>query len=250
MARMGLGTGTVRTVRSDAHGAFRMESLPDRLATTGVRLQANATGYRPANQSWDAGLPTGAVELRLPERLVRLTLSVLDGPTGGPLDRCRFSATKAGADRAAASFSSASPTGVYVTWLSAGSLEFLVEAPDHEPLRATVEVGPPGAEMSWTARLVPTGPAEVEVSLTVKLSDSATGEPVKAARIEVLSGETKEPVEALDTRRDDGVYLLPAPSGKHRLRVTAPGYEPYEDAIEIARDAPAVTREVRLVRLR
>ena len=52
----------------------------------------------------------------------------------------------------------------------------------------------------------------------------------RPAEILDLSGRA---ISRFEGRRDEGRYLLPAPSGKRTLRITADGYEAYEEALDL-----------------
>jgi len=200
----------------------------------------------PVRAGWrEDGLGRTEVEVRLPVRQVRLRLTVLDAASGAPLTRCRFAATREGDERPRRSFSKRSETGFYETWIEAGTHSFLVEAPDHEPLRAEVEV-PAGDGFDWTARLVGEREESVEVSLTVTVLSATTGAPVERAKIEVVEPRSGKPAARLEAERSGGTYLLPAPSGEWRLRVTAEGYEGHEEDLLLDPAKREAQREVRL----
>lgn len=240
------GSGTIRSGRTDAHGRFSMASLPDRLADTEVRIQASASGYATGNAAFPDGFPGGEVGVRLPERYVRLVLTVEDGPSGGPLDRCRLSVRKAGDAEWRTAFSAAADDGVYRTWLSAGRWDLLVEAPDHEAHQTTVELDPPGAERIYTAKLTRAPEPADEVALTLTIVSATTGDPVAAVRISILPERGDDPVARLDTSREDGVYTMPAPSGRWRIRVEAEGFETRDEAVDLPAEKPETRREIRL----
>ncbi len=246
IAAEGMGTGTVRSTETREDGSYLIDALPDRLAESSVRLQAQKDGYRAALLDLPGGLRGGSADLTFPVRLVRLRLTVLDAATGDPLDRCLFAATAPGADRPSASFSSRSPDGRYETWLPPGPTEIVVEAPDHEPLRTSLDAGPGGGEIAYTARLVAAVGPSASVAVTVRLTDAVTGSPVTRARVEVLDAASGAPLAALEGERPDGAFVLPAPSGDRRLRITAPGFEDHEGPLPLAADATDATVEVRL----
>jgi len=160
MTSSGRGGGTVRSGVTDEHGQFDFRSLPDRLATANVRIQASRRGYRAGNVRFEAGLKESEVEVVLPIQLTKLRLTVVDASTGAPQTRCRFAATKEGADRRAASFSSRSNSGIYETWLEPGPHALLIEAPDHEPMTTTLDVPEGGGDPSNRRRSRSWAPTE------------------------------------------------------------------------------------------
>jgi hypothetical protein len=243
MVSEGRGGGTIRSTRTGADGQYAMDSLPDRLQTASVRIQASRMGYRAAVVSFPDGLAAGVVDLRLPVRMTRLRLTVVDAATDRPQDRCRFLATHAETGKRGAGFSTRSATGVYETWIEPGAYEFLIEAPDHRALRATVEV-PAKETFDYGARLRHEGAPSVEVSLTVVVTAAATGEPVPEARVVLLERSEDTPVARMAGRRPDGRFRLPAPSGEWRLRVTAPGFEPVEQPLRLEPDEPEAVVDV------
>jgi hypothetical protein len=246
MAAVSGGQGTVRSAETDGAGRFEMESLPDRLADTAVRLQATRAGYRPALLDCPE-LPGGAVTLRMPLRLVRLSLLVVDGSSGEPQGRCRFEARAEGASTPDASFSSRSADGRYEAWLCPGPHQLLVESPDHEPLSTPFDAGPGGGEVSFTARLVAVGEGATEVRLSVRLTNAVDGSPVTRAEVTVLDPRTGGAVASLAGERPDGLFVLPAPSGERRLRVTAEGFADHEDSLVVESVQGEMAVELRLV---
>jgi len=233
----GVGSaGTVRSARTDAHGRYAMESLPDRLRKVKVRIQASRMGYHAANETFEKGLKTAEVDLRLPVKLSKLKLTVVDASTGEPLTRCRFEARKDGEDRPVASFSSRSETGVYERWIAGGKYTFLIEAPDHESLGVEATVPEGADEFTYTARLVGTRETAVEVSLTVVVVSAVTGDPIEVAKVEVLDVTTGAAVARLENRRAGGRFTMPAPSGRRRIRVTAAGYAAFEEEVDLKPD--------------
>jgi hypothetical protein len=246
IAAEGMGTGTVRSTETGEDGSFSMDALPDRLAESSVRLQAQKDGYRAALLDLPGGVRGGSADLVLPVRLARLRLTVLDAATGEPLDRCLFTATPPGADRPAASFSSRSADGRYETWLSPGSHEIEVEAPEHEPLRTTLDAGPGGGEVAFIARLIAASGPSTTVAVTVRLLSAVSGMPVTRAKLEILDAASGAALASLEGERADGAFVLPAPSGERRLRVTAPGFAGYEDALSLDPDRGEAAVEIRL----
>jgi Carboxypeptidase regulatory-like domain len=231
------GGGTVRSARTDEGGRYAMESLPDRLYSANVRIQASRMGYRAANVTFPDGLTSNTVDLTLPMRMTRLKLSVLDAVSGEPQTRCRFEAKDAETGKRGAGFSSRSETGAYETWIAPGTYEFLVEAPDHEPHAARVVV-PDEETLEYPVKLSREGDAGVEISLTVVITTAGAGEPVTNAKVEVLKPGDGTAVARIEGTRPDGRYRLPAPSGDWRLRVTAPDHEPVEETIRLDPEAP------------
>jgi len=242
----GAGRGTIRSERADAQGRFSMPSLPERLAEADVRIQANRTGYRPGNLRLPEGLKTTEVDVRLPLRLVKLTLVVRDAATGEPQTRCRFGAAKEGRDRPVAAFASRNAEGRYETWVEAGVHTFTIEAPDHDTLVSEVDVGAAGGEYEYVASLVRTAEEAVEVVLTVVLVADAGGEAVERARVEVSDFRSGEALARLEGERPGGRFVLPVPSGKRRIRVTASGFEPIEAEADLRPETPEVELELRL----
>ena len=238
--------GTVRSAVTDEQGRYSMESLPDRLRKVKVRIQASRRGYHAVNEVFDAGMRSGEVNLRFPVRLSKLVLTVLDATSSQPLTRCRFEATKEGEDRSAASFSSRSGTGIYEKWIAAGTYRFQVEAPDHEAHLAEVTIPEGGADFVYSARLVAEGAASVEISLTVLVLSSISGEPIEAAKVEVIDPASGEVVSRLENRRPGGVFTMPAPSGRRRIRVTATGHEVWEEDVDLKPDETERKIEARL----
>ena len=240
------GTGTIRTAMTDAAGRFEMPSLPDRLSSTPARIQATKEGYQSSLSEFPEGLRTPSVELRMPIRLVRLKLAVVDAATGEAQTRCRFEARVPGRENPVASFASRSADGRYEAWLQPGPHEFLIETPDHDPLTGSFDAGPGGGEFSYTARLVATAGPAAEVRLTVTLRSAVDDSPVETAKVEVVDPRTGSAVAALEGERPGGVFVLPAPSGERRLRVTASGFAVYEDGLMLDAGSPDSAVEVRL----
>ncbi|MEN8152274.1 MAG: carboxypeptidase-like regulatory domain-containing protein, partial [Planctomycetota bacterium] len=238
--------GTVRSAQTDEQGRYAMESLPDRLRKVKVRIQASRMGYQAANEVFEDGMRAGEVNLGLPVKFTRLRLTVLDAASDEPLTRCRFEATKAGADRPYPTISSRSEAGQYETWIAAGTYEFQVEAPDHEAHVAEVTVPEGGADLVYTARLVAVGEKSVEISLTVRVMSAITGDPIEAAKVEILDPTTGEAVSRLESRRPGGIFTMPAPSGRRRIRVTAKDHEVWEEDVDLKPDEAERTVEARL----
>jgi len=243
----GVGSaGTIRSARTDEQGRYLMESLPDRLAKVKVRLQASRMGYHAANEVLEKGLRSGEVDLRLPVKLSKLRLTVLDAVTRDPLTRCRFEARRDGETRSSATFSSRSETGEYEKWIQAGKYTFLIEAPDHESQSVEVTIPDGGADFVYTARLVGERDQALEVALTVVVVSAVSGQPIDVATVEVLDPGTGNAVARLEGRRPGGRFTLPAPSGRRRIRVTASGYEVYEQEIDLKPDEAEREIEARL----
>lgn len=247
IAKSGRGGGTVRTVKTDEAGEFRMEDLPDRLEETHVRIQASREGYRAGNTVFADGLKTSEVDVRMPARLVKLKLVVRDGKSGEPQDRCRFEATQEGFDRPAASFSSRSENGVYDrTWLAPGKYAFLIETPEHEPHRAAVEVAAGADVEEYVAEMMPTGETAREVILTVMVSSATTGVALERASIQILPPRGGAAIAGIHAERPGGEFVLPVPSGRWILRASAPGHQMREETVEIAETDPTALVEVAL----
>ncbi|MHC4470659.1 MAG: carboxypeptidase-like regulatory domain-containing protein [Planctomycetota bacterium] len=246
IAKQGMGSGTVRSGEADEHGRFSFPGLPDRLAKAEVRIQANRWGYRSGNLLMPDGLESGEVEVRLPLRLVKLRLVVTDAATGAPLTRCRFEAWKEGGARPLASFSSRSEEGKYETWVEPGELELVIEAPDHETQRVTVDVGEGGGEYEYAAKLVAEGSGSAQVVLTVLVLDDASGDPVEHAKVEILPEKDGPPLAGLEGYRPGGRFVIPVSSGRRRVRVTAAGHEVFETAVELEPDKAEAEITVRL----
>ncbi len=243
MVKEGRGGSTIRSAETDGDGRFEMRSLPDRLRDARVRIQASRAGYRARVLDLPEGLAESEVEIALPVRQVRLKLLVIDAATGEPLTRCRFEARREG--RREAGFSKRGPEGRYETWLDPGSHDFLIEAPAHEPLSVTVDVGPGGGTFEYTARLRAEGGETAEVVLAVLVVAGETGDPLERARVEVISPEHGTTLAGLEGERPGGRFVLPVPAGTWRLRVTAQDRVPYEDTIRL--DPEAKEAEVRVV---
>ena len=246
IAKSGRGGGTVRSGKSDEHGQFDFPSMPDRLASADVRIQANRRGYRAGNVHFPEGLKQSEIEVRLPVQLTNLRLTVVDASTGAPQTRCRFTARKEDEDRRAASFSSRSPTGIYETWLASGKHTFTIETPDHEPLTAIVEVPPGGADFPYQARLVAHGEESAEIILTIHLVSATTGDPIETAAIEIIGPDEETPVAGLQGERPRGLFKIPVRSGNLKIKVSADGYEPHTESMDLPPTPSEATLELRL----
>ncbi|MEN8151300.1 MAG: carboxypeptidase-like regulatory domain-containing protein, partial [Planctomycetota bacterium] len=232
-ARHRPGRATSRSILADEHGRFVFETLPDELASVEIRLSANLRGYRSTQKVLPTGPVTGEVELRLPQRLVRVTIVARDASDSEPLTRCRFVARRTGAGRLSVQFTRRALDGRYEVWLDPGEHEFVVEAPDYTTHRATVDVGQAGGEFTYEASLVPDRPTGPEVRLVVVLTAEDTAGPVERAKVEVLREHGVEPRVSIDGHRAGGEFVLPVPASTWILRVTAAGFETSEETIRL-----------------
>jgi len=98
----------------------------------------------------------------------------------------------------------------------------------------------------YTARLVGERDQALEVALTVVVVSAVSGQPIDVATVEVLDPGTGNAVARLEGRRPGGRFTLPAPSGRRRIRVTASGYEVYEQEIDLKPDEAEREIEARL----
>jgi len=225
---------TLRSTRTDAEGRFTFEDLPEDVRTTHVEVQAGKVPYYgSARIPFEEGLTTEEVRLELPNRFVDWRLTVTDATTGKPVTRCNCGAKPPeGEARRPAHLSLNQAKTRYTGMCEAGRYTLTVEGLDHETIEIDVEVKPVDGVFEQEVSLERISPDTVDIHLTVVLKELSTDKPIERCKIEVLRQDGRA-MARFEGRRAGGEYLMPAPSGKRILRISAEGYEPYEEPIDL-----------------
>ncbi|MHC5010953.1 MAG: carboxypeptidase regulatory-like domain-containing protein [Planctomycetota bacterium] len=243
------GAGTLRSLRADGEGRYRIDALPERLAETPVRVQAGdfLRGYQPLTVELEEGIQDARLDIQLRVRLARLELHLTDAGSGEPITSMRATAEPLDdPDGRPKTFTGSSAEGVFDTMVPGGRYRLTVEAPDHETQSSEVEIHAGDAPEIVAVRLV-AADASVQVTLRILVLSSPTGDPVGRCRIEVLDAEDMTPLAGFEGAGRDGWYSLPAPSGRRRLRVSADGFESVEVSLDLLATEPETARTVHLM---
>ena len=240
--------GTARSALADAQGRFVLKSLPDRVRTESIRLQAGRLPtYTGTVQVFADGLPDERITLTLPSRNVEVELRVLDAGTEEPVRMVSAQVEHPDGSRPHATLALDRATGYRQGVAEPGAHLLVIDALDHEGLRAEIDIQPDAVgRFVHTVRLARRTPESAEVHLTVRVTDAATGAPLDTVTIEVRDPETGEAIAKFTGRREGGTFLMPAPSGLRRIVVTAEGHEASSQDVPLPADPGEVELAVAL----
>lgn len=236
--------GTLRSTTADETGRYRMEDLPDDVATRAIRMSVFRLGYKSLFRRFEDGFPGPEVDVAFEEAHAKVKLAVRDAASREPILSCRIEAATEARERPY-TLSAASREGVYEMWLPAGSYDLLVEAPDHEALRRELTVAEGGGERTVTLTMAASpgpGGREVLEVIVVSLDDGA---PVTNADVWSLTTDG-EPIARVDGPRAEGRFRVEVPRGESRIRVVAAGYETREEAVRVPDEGAPAPRTVKL----
>ncbi len=242
--------GTLRSTATDAAGGFVLEDLPDRVRDHAVTIQVSGfPRYRTGLLDLERGIEAETVEVEVPGAYTRIALTLRDDATGALL---RVADVHYEAEDGNGGAGRVSPlvldrdTGVWKAFVEGTRGRLVVDTLSHGAWSRSVAVPQEGAALDIEAKLRRVAPDPVEVALELTLLGAVDDESVPSAKIVVLPADGGEPLARFEGSRADGRYRLPVPSGSRRVRVTADGYEPYEESVELDAAAPEAQRTFHL----
>ena len=225
-----------RMMRADERGRFTFAQLPEATTASSSKLMADrwTDGYAQERMSFPTGLKDGQdVRIALPYRLTNVRLDVRDAETDEPIERVRAAVERPDPDDYGRGALYYDPRRMaMVGTMAPGRHHVTIEALDHDTVTFDLDV-PDQDEFVHTVKLRRLTPDSTDLALDVTVRAENSQEPIIRCKIEVLDAVGDRLIGSVEQTRTDGRYRLPAPSGPRRLRVTADGYVPYEEVLEL-----------------
>lgn len=238
---------TMRDVKTDASGRFEFKDLPERVTRQSVEVQGSGIPrYGSKRITFENGIPDGSdVRVEIEVRFIEVILEVTDAATGEPVLRTRIEAKRLdGEGKKRGGFWYREAKQGHDGILEPGRYRVTVDALDHEGVEFDLDV-PHEEPFRHKVKLKRVSPDSVDVHLTLDVHGATEEDIVTKAKIEILDARG-EAIARFEGTRDEGRYLLPAPSGKRTLRITAAGFEVHEEQLDLDPAVLEVTKSVQL----